>query len=155
MKRIRDRYALDARLLIVGSNVDTEYTTRIRGAAAREGNWIEFHEDLSRDQLNSLMGRSRYGIQAMEGEHFGMATAEMTRAGCLVFAHDSGGSREVLNDRELLWTSEDEAAVKFGRVDVEGLRQRLRAHADSFAVERFVDRFKTLVATSIAESRRR
>ena len=33
------------------------------------------------------MGRSRYGIQAMENEHFGMATAEMTRAGCLVFAH--------------------------------------------------------------------
>ena len=66
--------------------------------AASHGEWIEFREDLSRDELNRLMGRSRYGIQAMENEHFGMATAEMTRAGCLVFAHDSGGSPEVLNN---------------------------------------------------------
>ena len=66
--------------------------------AAAHGDWIEFREDLSRVELNRLMGRSRYGIQAMENEHFGMATAEMTRAGCLVFAHDSGGSPEVLND---------------------------------------------------------
>jgi len=139
----------NARLIIVGSPVDTEYTTRIHGIAGRTGAWIEFREDLSRADLNRLMGRSRYGIQAMEHEHFGMATAEMTRAGCIVFAHRSGGSPEVLNNEDaVLWTSEDDAVRKFARLDVDGLRTRLREHARSFSAEAFVERFQEIVATS-------
>jgi len=151
VQKIRSRVLPYARLVIVGSPVDTEYTTRIHGIAARAGDWIEFRENLSRHELNALMGRSRYGVQAMENEHFGMAAAEMTRAGCLVFAHRSGGSPEVLNSEDgLLWTSEDEAVDKFERLDVEGLRSRLREHARSFSTARFVDQFRDIVATSAA-----
>ena len=64
----------------------------------------------------------------MENEHFGMATAEMTRAGMLVFAHDSGGSPEVLNDeRALLWSSEGEAVRKIAQ------RARRRSARDARA----------------------
>ena len=137
-----------ARLIIVGSAVDHEYTSRIVRIAANHGEWIDFCEDLSRDELNRLMGRSRYGIQAMENEHFGMATAEMTRAGMLVFAHDSGGSPEVLNNEEtLLWSSEGEAVRKILNMpDVEPLRTRLKAHAESFSTESFVTGFQDIVA---------
>jgi glycosyltransferase involved in cell wall biosynthesis len=116
--------------------------------AANHGEWIDFREDLSRDELNRLMGQSRYGIQAMENEHFGMATAEMTRAGMLVFAHDSGGSPEVLNNESaLLWSSEGEAVRKIVNVhDIEPLRARLRSHAKVFSTETFVDRFLDIVA---------
>ena len=133
VQRIRATSLPSARLIIVGSPVDIEYTTRIHGIAARAGAWIEFREDLSRADLNRLMGQSRFGIQAMEHEHFGMATAEMTRAGCIVFAHKSGGSPEVLNNEDaLLWVNEDDAVAKFARLDVEGLRARLREQARSF-----------------------
>ncbi|HYE86052.1 MAG TPA: glycosyltransferase family 4 protein [Vicinamibacterales bacterium] len=137
------------RLIIVGSPVDAEYSERIRRLARRAGDWIEFREDLSRAQLNELMGRSRYGIQAMENEHFGMATAEMTRAGCLVFAHRSGGSPEVLNQEDaLLWSSPDEAVRKIRDIaaaDVEPLRAGLRAHAAQFSTESFTTRFRSLL----------
>jgi glycosyltransferase involved in cell wall biosynthesis len=137
-----------ARLIIVGSAVDREYTSRIQGIAARYGDWIEFREDLSRNELNQLMGRTRYGLQAMENEHFGMATAEMTRAGCLVFAHNSGGSPEVLNNEgALLWTTENEAVRKIVNPrQIEALRARLRAHAKVFSTESFVARFQDIVA---------
>ena len=137
----------DARLIIVGSAVDHEYTNRILRIAANHGEWIDFREDLSRDELNRLMGHSRYGIQAMENEHFGMATAEMTRAGMLVFAHDSGGSPEVLNNESaLLWSSEGEAVRKILNVhDIEPLRARLKAHAQSFSTQSFVERFRAIV----------
>jgi len=117
--------------------------------AANHGEWIDLCEDLSRDELNRLMGQSRYGIQAMENEHFGMATAEMTRAGMLVFAHDSGGSPEVLsNESALLWSSEGEAVRKILNVhDIEPLRTRLKAHAKSFSTESFVERFRAIVAS--------
>jgi glycosyltransferase involved in cell wall biosynthesis len=136
-----------ARLIVVGSAVDRDYTTRIQRLASRHGEWIEFREDLSRDELNQLMGRSRYGIQAMEGEHFGMATAEMTRAGCLVFAHDSGGSPEVLNnERALLWATENEAVRKIVNADnIEALRARLKSRAKEFSAESFVQRFQDIV----------
>lgn len=135
-----------ARLLIVGSPVDADYSSRLRRLAAGEP-WIEFREDLSRAELNRLMGRSRYGIQPMIGEHFGMATAEMTRAGCLVFAHRSGGTPEVLNHEDaLLWTTEAEAVERIAaRPSSESLRARLRANAERFATERFVERFRTIV----------
>ena len=140
-----------ARLLIVGSAVDTVYANRIHRLASKAGSWVEFREDLSRAELNSLMGRSRYGLQAMEFEHFGMATAEMTRAGCLVFAHRSGGSPEVLDNEEgLLWSHPEAVASKLPGLDVEGLRARLRTHARVFSTERFVDRFRAIVATSAA-----
>jgi glycosyltransferase involved in cell wall biosynthesis len=136
-----------ARLIVVGSPVDREYTSRIQRTAERHGDWIEFREDLSRDDLNRLMGRIRYGVQAMEGEHFGMATAEMTRAGCLVFAHNSGGSPEVLNhEAALLWTTENEAVRKIVNLrDAEALRQRLQAHCAVFSAERFVENFQRIV----------
>lgn len=146
--RVRAATLRDARLIVVGSAVDHEYTNRIIRIAANHGEWIDFREDLSRDELNRLMGRSRYGIQAMEHEHFGMATAEMTRAGMLVFAHDSGGSPEVLNNESaLLWSSEGEAVRKIVNVhDIEPLRARLKAHAKLFSTESFVAGFREIVA---------
>ncbi|MEP6784058.1 MAG: glycosyltransferase [Acidobacteriota bacterium] len=148
IKKARALSMPHTKLTIVGSPVDAEYTSRIRTMAAQD-HWIEFREDLSRQELNRLMGRSRYGIQAMEGEHFGMAAAEMTRAGCLVFAHNSGGSPEVLNrEASLLWSTEEEAVQKviaLGETGVEPLRNRLLAHARAFSSEAFVDRFRSIV----------
>ena len=122
----------------------------MRIAATPIGDWIDFREDLSRDELNALMGQSRYGIQAMENEHFGMATAEMTRAGCLVFAHASGGSLEVLNNerRAAVATEGDAVARDRGMratADCNALRARLEPHAQTFSTERFVDQFRDIV----------
>ena len=149
--RARAAALRDARLIIIGSAVDHEYTNRILRIAANHGEWIDFREDLSRDELNGLMGESRYGIQGMENEHFGMATAEMTRAGMLVFAHDSGGSPEVLNnERALLWSSEGEAVRKIVNVhNIESLRDRLKAHATLFSTETFVERFREIVKSAV------
>ena len=100
------------------------------------------------------MGRSRYGIQAMENEHFGMATAEMTRAGCLVFAHDSGGTPEVLNNEPaLLWEDEGEAVQKdlrprrhFRSRSCLHALSSLRTHAARFSTEIFAERVRDVVA---------
>jgi glycosyltransferase involved in cell wall biosynthesis len=156
VKAVRSASLPNARLIIVGSPVDAEYTSRIRRLAAADRDWIDVREDLSRAELNALMGRSRYGIQAMEREHFGMATAEMTRAGCLVFAHDSGGSREVLNHEDaLLWSTDAEAVRKIGAIvaaDSSALRERLQSHARAFSTEAFVDGVR-LALRELAEQR--
>ena len=65
-----------------------------------------------------------------------------------MFAHDSGGSPEVLNNESaLLWSSEGEAVEKIVNVhDIEPLRARLKAHAKAFSTESFVERFLDIVA---------
>ena len=151
VRRLRAGAIPGARLLIVGSAVDAEYSDRIKTLAAPERDWIEFREDLSRDEVNRLIGESRYGVQAMEHEHFGMATAEMARGGCLVFPHDSGGSPEVVGgDAALLWRTEEEAVARITALvrDAQlrdAVRSRLRAHAATFSTERFVERFRGIV----------
>lgn len=151
VQRLRAQAIPDARLIVVGSAVDAGYSRRIKRAAAQYGDWIEFREDLSRSELNALMGRCRYGVHAMEGEHFGMATAEMVRAGCLVFPHRSGGSIEVVDGAaELLWDSEDEAvglisAIARAPESHDALLARLRAHARQFSTDQFEEQFRAIV----------
>ena len=91
------------------------------------------------------MGHSQFAIQAMVDEHFGMATAELARAGCLVFAHDSGGTREVLDDAPaLLWRTEADAVERILAADP-GAASRLRERAARFSPQAFVDGFLACV----------
>jgi glycosyltransferase involved in cell wall biosynthesis len=151
VNRVR-RWLPDARLHIVGSNVDAEYTERIRRLAAPFREWITIDEDLSRAKIAELMGTCRYAIHAMEYEHFGMAVAEMARAGCVVFVHDSGGQVEAVGGApELLWQTPDDAERRIRRVveDVDlqrALSSQLREHAARFSPERFVQEFGAIVA---------
>jgi glycosyltransferase involved in cell wall biosynthesis len=159
VQRLRAGALPDARLAIVGSPVDRDYTKRLLRLAARDRHWIDFHQDLSRADLDQLMGRSRFGLQAMVGEHFGMATAEMLRAGCLVFPHRSGGSIEVVNgDERLLWLTEDDAVARIGAVvrnavATEDLRWQMRQHAGRFSPERFVVQMRGIAEAFYASAR--
>lgn len=149
VQRVQATAMPNARMIVVGSAVDREYTATIRRAAAQAGRWVEFAEDLSREETNRMIGRSRYGIQAMVGEHFGMATAELAKGGCLVFAHDSGGTPEVLGDPALLWSTEDAAVTKITTIVTDGAasdaaRQRLAMHSDRFTTDRFCEELRQL-----------
>jgi glycosyltransferase involved in cell wall biosynthesis len=150
--RARQQAVPGARLIVAGSVVDARYAQQLRARAASYGDWIRIHVDLPRHELNALICRSRYGVQAMVGEHFGMATAEMAAAGCLVFAHHSGGSPEVLNDEAaLLWQDEPDAAARIVTLvndpsAIAALRDRLRQHARRFDTASFIERFRTIVA---------
>jgi glycosyltransferase involved in cell wall biosynthesis len=149
VRRLRAHALPGARLIIVGSPVDREYTARLHRLAARDRDWIEFREDISRDETNRLIGECRYGLQAMADEHFGMATAELAKGGCLVFAHNSGGTPEVLGDPALLWTTEDEAVSRISALarDVvmrDSVMRRLRAHAGAFTTRRFSEELREL-----------
>jgi glycosyltransferase involved in cell wall biosynthesis len=157
LRRVRALAMPDARLVIVGSAVDAGYTRRLHRFAARDRHWIEFREDLARDELNALMGRCRYGIQAMLDEHFGIATAELARAGCVVFAHASGGTVEVLDgDQRVLWTTEDEAVARIGAIARDAalrdaVRWRLARHAEGFSTARFEREFLRIIEGGAAK----
>jgi glycosyltransferase involved in cell wall biosynthesis len=96
---------------LAGTADDRSYAARLRPLLEKRP-WIQRHEAISRDELSALFRRTRYGIHAMVDEHFGMAVAEMARAGCVTFAHASGGPREILDDSRLLYEDVDDAVAK-------------------------------------------
>jgi glycosyltransferase involved in cell wall biosynthesis len=150
LARVRARgHAL--RLRIVGHEDDRRYAARVRRAAATQGDWISFHIDLSRDELVRLLARQRYGIHGMVGEHFGIAPAEMLRAGCIPFVPGDGGTEEIVGgDERLIYRSPDDAVEKIDRVLRDaGLRAALRAalepRRELLSEQHFVRRIRELV----------
>ncbi len=146
---VRDR-GHDVHLHIIGTADNREYFAHIRERASRTP-WIFLEENLRREALLRLVARHRYGIHGMSEEHFGIAIAEMIRAGCIVFVPRGGGAREIVDGLETSsYASPDEAVHNIVRVlDDEQLRSELRAElaarGEFFSTERFVRSIREIV----------
>lgn len=97
--RLRDR-GTDIHLHIVGSAPPTyrSYGTTVETKAKNRA-YVTVERNVSRDRLEALLGSHRYGLNLKRDEHFGMSVAEYVTAGMVPFAPDSGGQREILDDR--------------------------------------------------------
>jgi glycosyltransferase involved in cell wall biosynthesis len=139
-------------LHIAGNADDRSYLARVEAAVRAHGEWVRLDLDLTRDRLLRLLTSCRFGIHGMRDEHFGMAVAELVRAGTIPFAHNSGGPVEILGgDRRLLYENADDAVDKMRRVMTDArlaseLRTTLAAGADRFSSARFVREFRNIVA---------
>jgi glycosyltransferase involved in cell wall biosynthesis len=134
-------------LLICGQRDHRRYERRLRAAAARRP-WVSVVLDAPHEAMLNLISSCRYGIHAMPQEHFGIAVAEMVRAGCVCFAHRDGGTAEILgNDRRLLFASPQEAvericALLASPAEIAKIRTQLAAQAKAFSAERFMTEFR-------------
>jgi glycosyltransferase involved in cell wall biosynthesis len=154
---VRGRFP-QVRLHIMGSSYREarDYLVFMRALAQANSSWVKLHEDLSRVELAELAAHQRYGMHAFTNEHFGMAVAEMVRAGCIPFVHNSGGPPEIVgHDSRLIYESEDEAAQKIMQVlgdpaAQEDIRQRLALRKDLYSVETFVRAIRAEVARALS-----
>jgi glycosyltransferase involved in cell wall biosynthesis len=128
------------------------YFDRLERQAAAFGSWIQFRQNPSRQELRGLFASHRYGIHAMREEHFGMAPAEMVRAGMVVWVPRGGGQMEIVGDEPaLLFDTEEEAAEKILGVLLDPAQQsRIRDHlarqAEGFGADRFMNEVRAIVA---------
>ena len=123
----------EVRLHLVGSFTSRAYGRRIRRLVARHSDWIDLHLDLSHTAVRRLLSANRYGIHAMEGEHFGLAPAEMATAGCIVWVRDGGGAVEIVGgeDRLVFHSAADAVAKISGTLGDPGDRDIGRRRFDS------------------------
>jgi glycosyltransferase involved in cell wall biosynthesis len=142
------RVHLDVELHIVGSPDNRSYFRQIVRKIADHRDWITLHADLSYDEVRKIIGANRYGIHAMENEHFGMAPAEMATGGCIVWVRDDGGQVEIVNgEPTLIFHSPQDAVHKILQTMEDAneqtrLRTILAEQAPNFSVERFIDGVK-------------
>jgi glycosyltransferase involved in cell wall biosynthesis len=145
------------RLHLIGTDDDRRYAARIRELVAANRGWVTLHEDIPRDALLALVARQRWGIHAMPDEHFGIAVAEMLRAGCVPFVPATGGPAEIVGvEPRLCFDGAADAVTRIGAVldDVAvqaALRRHCAARAALFSTERFTRELRALVRTFASE----
>ena len=127
------------------------YMARLTQQARELGSWIEFKHDLTRDAVRQLMASHRYGIHGMREEHFGMAPAELARAGCIVWVPRGGGQMEIVGrEPALMYDSDDDAVEKIRRTLGDATEQaRLRSlleASERFSTGHFVQQVRDIVA---------
>ena len=151
LARVRDTVP-DVTLTIVGTwdRHVRHYRNTLFDLARSLGPWIEFRKAVSRAELQRLMATHRYGIHGMREEHFGMAPAELARAGCIVWVPAGGGQMEIV-DREpaLMYLSDDDAVAKIVRTLDDPLEQRrlraVLAGAERFSTANFMRQVREIV----------
>ncbi len=152
LARVRNRHP-KLTLTIVGTwdRRVRGYMNSLRRLAQQLGPWITFKQDISRDELRQLMATQRYGIHAMREEHFGMAPAELARAGCIVWVPRGGGQMEIVgHEPALMYDSEDEAVEKIVRTladeDEQSRLRSLLTASERFSTAHFVAAVREIVA---------
>jgi glycosyltransferase involved in cell wall biosynthesis len=131
-------------LQIVGSGPDEP---RLRALA--RGTATTFHGYLDDAAVNALVGDARVALLPGE-EDFGLVPLEANAAGTPALALDAGGARETIVEGETgaffaapTGVALGAALARFDRARFDP--QRLRAHAETFAPPRFIERLRAIV----------
>jgi glycosyltransferase involved in cell wall biosynthesis len=157
LTKVRDR-GHQARLRLVGGFGRDTYARKIE-TLVRGLSWVALEGAVSEQRKAGILASSRYGIHGAEGEGFGIAIAEMVKAGCVTFAPAEGGSAEILDHEALLYRGNDDAVEKIIAVlSNEPLRWELSAHlrrqADKFSAEKFMSGLREAIERFIQQRKR-
>ena len=152
LARVRERVP-ELMLTIVGTpdRHTHGYRQSIASLAQKLGPWIQLRDNLTRDEVRALMASHRYGIHGMREEHFGMAPAELARAGVIVWVPRGGGQMEVVgHEPALQYESDDDAVQKISATlasasEQQRLREKLASISEQFSTARFMQQVQTIV----------
>ncbi len=150
LQKVRER-GHDVHLHILGGIDNSDYAHKVRRLAEQFREWVHLEGWVQGEQKVKLLTGHRFGIHARPNEPFGIAVAEMVRAGCLVFVPNEGGQVEIVNQPALTFQDEAEAVEKIHAVlaseaEAEKLRDRLHDACDAFSVTTFVKTMRSTVA---------
>jgi glycosyltransferase involved in cell wall biosynthesis len=137
-------------LHILGGLDSSAYAKRLKKLVETNLEWVFLEGMTYGERKKHLLGGHRYGIHACENEAFGIALAEMAKAGCITFAPNGGGQREILDHPLLAFSDEEDAVEKIAAVLASDplkviLRQHLAARARKFSAEKFASGIRAVV----------
>jgi glycosyltransferase involved in cell wall biosynthesis len=164
-KRIQDVIAIldrvraaghPVRLHLVGAGDDAGYVQQVEQLCDARREWMVFHGPLYGAEKQAILNRCRFGISACEREAFGIATAEMIKAGVVPFVPSEGAQSEIVQEGELIYEDIQDAALKIDAVLRSQTRQQelhgamLRQGAE-FTPDRFCTEVRNLVERTLSE----
>lgn len=144
---------LDIHLHIIG-RIDTrhsQYAKFIKDLCAENKEWCFLNGELYGPPKLDFIARHKYGISGRSNEPWGIAVAEMAKAGCIVFVPDGGGQTEIVDNPNLIYNGIEDAVCKIGKVIEDqklqnDSRRHLFVNAQKFSIENFKEGIKNAVS---------
>ncbi|HVB33510.1 MAG TPA: glycosyltransferase family 4 protein [Patescibacteria group bacterium] len=142
LSRVRRRGA-DVHLHVLGGVDDSPFGRKIKCLAARNRGWVFLEGWVSGPKKMAMLATHRFGIHARTHEPFGIAPAEMIKAGCIPFVPNGGGQTEIIDHPALTFENEQEAVRKIETVlsspeAQKSLACHLSIQARKFSTENFM-----------------
>jgi glycosyltransferase involved in cell wall biosynthesis len=143
-------------LYLAGSLGHDGYGRYIEDLCRRHADWIRPVGYVSGEAKIALLTRCRYSMSARPHEAFGIAVAEMVRAGCIPFVCSTSGAAEVVDHSALLFSNTAEAEERVVNVlDSEQLQGELRNHlarqSERFSLQQTIEGARRVVAGFLQE----
>lgn len=156
IRRVREA-GLPVSLKIIGTATNKKYVSLLETLVKKHPDWLSIHKDPNRETYNHLLAQSRYAIH-LRVEGFGIAIAEMIKAGCIPLVRDFGGQTEIVgNIPQLKFGTDEEAVEKIIQLLSDEmlqteLRERLTGRKELFSQEIFQEQFRETVAAFIRKT---
>jgi glycosyltransferase involved in cell wall biosynthesis len=153
------RRGFELHLHILGGLDDSPFAKKVQALASRHRDWVFLEGRVAGKAKRELMARHKFGINGRESEPFGIAVAELVKAGCLTFIPNGGGQTEIVDHPALTFENDDDAVRKIvaalqGRLLQTELSEHLHKRSEYLSVERFQETVRTLVAEFLGEKDR-
>lgn len=143
-------------LHIIGSLYNTKYVRKLKKLSKSKGKWVKLEGAKYGEEKKDFITRHKFGISGRQNEPFGIAVAEMVKAGCIVWVPKGGGQTEIVNQPLFIYNNVEDAVNKIEKVfkdetlQVE-LREHLAKQAERFSTERFKVEIKSIVRQFLSE----
>ena len=149
LKRVR-KQGHNIHLHVIGGIDGGPYGKKIQKLCYRHKEWIIAEGSCFGEKKQSLLTGHKFGIHARQAEPFGIAVAEMVKAGCIVFAPSEGGQAEIVNHQSLLYDSVEDAVDKVDDVLRQpnlqsDLRDHLKRQGANFSKSNFANGLRSFV----------
>ena len=143
VERARELSGLDVKLGIAGRPHSDAYRAELDKLAA-ERPWLEFVGELHDQPKVEFLLSAACAVHVMREEAFGISITEYLKTGIIPVVPDEGGAREVVDDAELCFHTNEEAAKILCRIMTDGEfreRKRLRCaeRAGMFSLDAYME----------------
>jgi len=149
LRRVRAK-GHDIHLHIVGDGDNLAYLALLNNLVAEHQDWVSTEGRLQGEKKYALLSQHAFGIHACRGDAFPGVLIEMMKAGCVVWAHNSGGQPDILETPHLLYEDVEDAVDKIDHLlcDKDLLlrtQEELRLLVGKFSVEQYMNEIQDIV----------
>lgn len=133
----------DVHLHIVGDGENPAYLASLNKLVAEHKDWVSMDGRLQGEKKTALLSQHAFGIHACRGDAFPGVLIEMMKAGCVVWAHGSGGQPDILEMPVLLYKDNKEATEKIDGMlrnanQLQQTQKRLLEISEKYSVEYYI-----------------
>jgi len=148
LKEVRKR-GHNVHLHIIGGTGDKKYMRTLENLYLDNKDWIFLEGRLDEENKKNLIASHKFGISCRENEPFGIAVAEMVKAGCIIFV-SGGGQAEIVDSSHLVYKDKSDAVTKIDAVLRSGnaqneLRNHLTSRSREFSTENFENNIRNII----------